>query len=44
MQHELGLAANEGVRQIVEQLDGEVSAVEKTTAMKVATKKNGGTQ
>ena len=39
MQHELGLAADEGVRQLVEQTDGEVSAAEKTTAMKVATKK-----
>jgi hypothetical protein len=39
VQHELGLAADEGVRQLVEQSDVEVSAVEKATAMKDATKK-----
>ena len=39
VQHELGLAADEGVRQLVEQSELEVSAVEKATAMKVATKK-----
>ena len=39
MQHELGLAADEGVRQLVEQSDVQVSAIEKATAMKVATKK-----
>ena len=39
MQHELGLAADEGVRQLVEQSDLEVSAAEKTSAMKDATKK-----
>lgn len=39
MQHELGLAADEGVRQLVEQSDGEVSAAEKAAAMKVATTK-----
>jgi hypothetical protein len=39
VQHELGLAADEGVRQLVEQSHGDVFAAEKTTAMKVATKK-----
>ena len=39
MQHELGLAADTGVRQLVEQSDVEVSAADKATAMKVATKK-----
>ena len=39
MQHELGLAADEGVRQLMEQADGEVSAAERATAMKVATRK-----
>ena len=39
MQHELGLTADEGVRQLVEESDVEVSAAEKATAMKVATKK-----
>ena len=39
MQHEIGLAADEGVRQLIEHSDGEVSAAEKTTAMKVAAKK-----
>jgi hypothetical protein len=39
LQHELGLAADEGVRQLVEQSDVEVSAVQKATAMKIATKK-----
>jgi len=39
LQHALGLAADEGVRQLVEQSDVEVSAVQKATAMKIATKK-----
>jgi hypothetical protein len=39
LQHELGLAADEGVRQLMEQSDVEVSAVQKATAMKIATKK-----
>ena len=39
MQHELGLATDTGVRQLVEQSDVEVSAADKATAMKVATKK-----
>ena len=38
-QHELGLAADEGVRQLVENTDGEVCASEKTSAMKVAASK-----
>ena len=39
MQHEIGLVADEGVRQLLEQSDVEMSAADKTTAMKVATKK-----
>ena len=39
LQHELGLAADEGVRQLVEQMDGEVCASEKAAAMKVAASK-----
>ena len=39
VQHELGLAADEDVRQLVEQFELEVSADQKATAMKVATKK-----
>ena len=38
-QHELALAADEGVRQLLEQTDGEVSAAEKAAAMKVAASK-----
>ena len=38
-QHELGLAADEGVRQLLEHTDGEVGAVEKSAAMKVAASK-----
>ena len=36
MQHELGLAADEGVRHLVEQIEGEVSPADKAAAMKVA--------
>jgi hypothetical protein len=39
LQHELALAADEGVRQLVEQSDGEVCAAEKSTAMKAAASK-----
>jgi hypothetical protein len=39
LQHELGLAADEGVRQLVEQTDGDVCDAEKTAAMKVAASK-----
>ena len=39
MQHELGLAADDGVRQLVEQSEGEVSPVEKTAVMKAAVEK-----
>jgi hypothetical protein len=39
LQHELGVAADEGLRQLVEQTDGDVSAAEKTKAMKVAASK-----
>jgi hypothetical protein len=39
LQHELALAADEGVCQLLEQTDGEVSAAEKTAAMKVAASK-----
>ena len=39
LQHELGLAADEGVRQLVEQTEGEVSPAEKAAAMKVAIEK-----
>jgi hypothetical protein len=39
LQYELALAADEGVRQLLEQTDGEVSAAEKASAMKVATSK-----
>jgi hypothetical protein len=38
-QHELGIAADEGVRQLVEQTDGDVCDADKTTAMKVAATK-----
>ena len=36
VQHEFGLAADEGVRHLVEQTEGEVSPVEKAAAMKAA--------
>ena len=36
LQHELGLAADEGVRQLVEQTHRELCAAEKTTAIKAA--------
>ena len=39
LQHELAQAADEGVRQLIEQTDGEVSATEKASAMKVAASK-----
>jgi hypothetical protein len=39
LQHELAQAADEGVRQLVEQTDGEVCAAEKAAAMKVAASK-----
>ena len=39
MQHELSLAADEGVRQLLEQTDGDVGAAEKGAAMKVAASK-----
>ena len=39
MQHELGLAADEGVRQLIEQSDGELCAADKAAAMKVAASK-----
>lgn len=39
MQHELGLAADEGIRQIVEQSEGEVSPADKAAAMKAAMEK-----
>ena len=39
MQHELGLAADDGVRQLVEQSEGEVSPAEKTAVMKAAVEK-----
>ncbi len=39
MQHELAQAAEEGVRQLIEQTDGEVSATEKASAMKAASTK-----
>ena len=39
LQHELAQAADEGVRQLIEQTDGEVSATEKAAAMKVAASK-----
>jgi hypothetical protein len=39
VQHELGLAADEGVRQIVEQSEGEVSPADKAAAMKAAIEK-----
>ena len=39
LQHELAQAADEGVRQLIEQTDGEVSATEKAAAMKAAASK-----
>jgi hypothetical protein len=39
LQHELGVVADEGCRQLVEQTDGDVSAADKTTPMKVAASK-----
>ena len=39
MQHELGLAADEGVRQLVEQSEGEVSRADKAAAMSAAIEK-----
>ncbi len=39
LQHELAQAADEGVRQLIEQTDGEVSAIEKAAAMKMAASK-----
>ena len=39
MQHELGLAADEGARQLLEQSEGEVSPADKAAAMKAAVEK-----
>ena len=39
MQHELGLAADDGLRLLVEQTEGEVSSVDKVAAMKAAVEK-----
>ena len=39
MQHELGLAADDGVRQLMEQSEGEVSPADKAAAMKAAIEK-----
>lgn len=39
LQHELAVAADEGVRQLLEQTDGDVTAAEKSAAMKVAASK-----
>ena len=39
MQHELGLAADEGVRQLVEQSEGEVSRADKAASMTAAIEK-----
>ena len=39
VQHELGLAADDGVRHLVEQTEGNVSAVDKAAAMKAAVDK-----
>ena len=36
VQHELSLAADDGVRQLVEQTEGEVSPADKAVAMKAA--------
>ena len=39
MQHKLGLAADNGIRQLVEQSEGEVSPADKEAAMKAAVEK-----
>ena len=39
MQHELSLATDEGVRQLVEQTEGEISPADKAAAMKTAVEK-----
>ena len=39
VQHELGLAADDGVRHLVEQSEGEVSPADKAAAMKAAVEK-----
>ena len=39
MQHELGLAADDGVRHLLEQSEREVSPADKVTAMKAAVEK-----
>ena len=39
VQHELGLAADDGVRQLMEQSEGEVSPADKAAAMKAAIEK-----
>ena len=39
MQHELGFAADEGVRQLVEQTEHEVSLADKAAAMKATSEK-----
>ena len=38
-QHEIGIAADEGLRQYIEQTDGDVTAAEKAAAMKLAVQK-----
>jgi hypothetical protein len=38
-QHEISMAADEGVRQLIEQSDGDVSPVQKAAAMKSAVDK-----
>ena len=38
-QHEISIAADEGLRQYIEQTDGEVTATEKAAAMKSAVDK-----
>jgi hypothetical protein len=39
VQHELGIAADDGVRQLLEQAKGEVSPADKAAAMKAAIEK-----
>jgi hypothetical protein len=39
VQHELGLAADDGLRLLVEQTEGEVSPADKVAAMKAAVEK-----
>jgi hypothetical protein len=39
VQHELGIAADDGVRQLVEQTEGEVSPTDKAAAMKATVEK-----